>query len=161
MSNLLTPALIEHIESNEVSLYLATSDSSRTPRGTRAYSCTVAADAQSITTWIKTGGNDAVLANLRSNGRLALVICHVQTNQALQLKAIDARIAATRSADHARLLTYQQGFVGKTSSMGYPADVMRAHMQFHVDDLVAVHFTPIAAFIQTPGPKAGAQVSQS
>src|SRR5262245_46938505 len=78
MANPLTQALIDHIESNEVSIYLATCDTQRTPRGTRAYACRMATDGLSITTWIKKEGNDAVLANIRNSGRLALVICNVE-----------------------------------------------------------------------------------
>ncbi|MGC3981067.1 MAG: hypothetical protein QM808_07415 [Steroidobacteraceae bacterium] len=158
MANPLTQELIDHIESNEVSIYMATCDTQRTLRGTRAYACRMAADGPSITTWIKVEGNDAVLANIKNSGRLALVICNVESNKALQLKAIDARITDIRSDDYPRLLTYQQGFIAKTSSLGYPADVMRTHIHFRVDALVAVQFTPIAAFTQTPGPKAGTQV---
>jgi hypothetical protein len=65
------------------------------------------------------------------------------------------------SADYPSVLAYQQGFVRKTAALGYRQDVMRSHMQFRVDQLAAVQFTPHTAFVQTPGPNAGAAISTS
>jgi Pyridoxamine 5'-phosphate oxidase len=161
MQYLLDQDTIDLIQSGEVALCLATSDALRTPRATRAFGCKVAADARSLTTWIPTNGHATVLANIRNNGRLALVICHVQSLKAIQFKAVDAQVLPMDSADYARVIAYQQAFIRKTVSMRYPEDVMRTHVQFRVDQLAAVQFTPIAAFMQTPGPRAGAAVGAS
>jgi len=147
---------IDFIESGEVALAVASSDAQRTPRSTRAFGCKIADDKRRVTTWVRHVDNAALLANIRNNGRFSLVICHVEHLRSLQLKAVDAQVVPMDSADYPRVLAYQQAFVRKTVALHYPEGPMRMHVQFRVDQLAAITFTINAAFVQTPGPAAGA-----
>lgn len=158
MQYLLDQDTLAFIQSSEVSLYLAGSDARRQPHATRAFGCRPAANG-GLLSWISRSGTDTLLASIESNGRLALAISHVQSYRTIQLKALDARVVAVDRADYAYILDHQRGFIAKLVSMGYPEDVMRTHVQFRVDNLAAIQFTPSAAFMQTPGPKAGAAMA--
>ena len=152
---------IDFIQSSEVALHLASCDAQRRSHSTQAFGCRIAADGLTMITWVAINGFANLLASINSSGRLALVVCHVESFQSLQFKAVDARVLPMDSTDYPRVLAYQQGFVCKTAALGYRQDVMRTHVQFRVDQLAAVQFTPHTAFVQTPGPNAGAAIAAS
>jgi hypothetical protein len=156
MQQLLDQDTIEFLQSGEIALCLASSDAQRMSSLTETMGCKVASDKLTITTWLSKNGHESLLTNISNSGRLAMVACHVQTFRAMQLKAFDARVLPFDKADYPLVLAYQQGFIRKTVSLGYPEAVMRVQKQFRVDQLVAVQFTPSSGFTQTPGPNAGA-----
>lgn len=160
MSHLLDPEILTFIQSSEVSLYLAGCAAQRQPRATRAYHCRPHVDGRRLVVWIAQHSSE-LLEGLNSNGHIALVVAHVQTCRSMQFKGVDAQVLPVDPVDYAAILKYQHEFIQKTRSIGHPEDVMRTHAQFRVDRLAAIHFTPSAAFTQTPGPKAGNKMSLS
>lgn len=160
MAHLLDPEILSFIQSHEVSLYLAGCATQRQPRATRAFHCRPHADGRRLVVWIAQY-NSELLAGINSNGCIALVIAHVQSFRSMQLKGLDAQVLPVDPADYAHILNYQRGFIEKTTAVGHPPEVMRTHAQFRVDKLAAIHFTPNAAFAQTPGPKAGNSMPMS
>ena len=77
------------------------------------------------------------------------------THQALQLKGLDARVERTAKNEFQFVSSYRQAFVDQVEKLGYPGHLIQALLACEPDDLVAVTFTPSAAFSQTPGPRAG------
>lgn len=156
MQGILDPGISEFIESGEVSLYVAGCDAQRRPRATRAYGCRVSPQSRSVTTWVSRPAAAALLDDISANGRLAFVASHVETCRTFQLKAVDAEVAEIESADFPRVVAYHDAFIQQTIRMGYPEAMLRSMMQYRLDRLAAVVFTPSAVFAQTPGPGAGA-----
>ena len=87
--------------------------------------------------------------------RIAVVFSRPSTHRTLQLKADDARVRAATSDEAAIVATYVEAFGREIASLGHTDVQARTLFAFRADDLVAIDFTPNAAFEQTPGPKAG------
>ena len=86
---------------------------------------------------------------------IAVVFSRPSTHRTLQLKADDARVRAVTSDEAAIVATYVEAFGREIASLGHTDVQARTLFAFRADDLVAIDFTPNAAFEQTPGPKAG------
>jgi hypothetical protein len=97
----------------------------------------------------------ALLADIRLNGRIAVVFTRPTTHRSLQLKGDDATLAHLRPGDAARVADYRDAMVTELEGTGISEALTRALLAGDDDGLVAVEFTPAAAFVQTPGPDAG------
>lgn len=161
MPTLLTPAIADFMESGEVSLYAASCSAQLRPCATRAFGCCCAPATGAVRIWVSRPESSALLDDISSNGRLALVVSHIETCKTLQLKAIDAEVTAPDTDDHTRIATYHDAFIEQAIRMGYPEPMLRSMMQYRFDKLAAIVFTPSAVFAQTPGPGAGAPLTES
>jgi len=112
-----------------------------------------------VTTWVSRPAAPGLLDDISSNGRLALVVSHIETCKTLQLKAVDAEIAVPSSSDHGHIARYHDAFIAQAVDMGYPETMLRSMMQYRLDKFATIVFTPSAVFAQTPGPSAGAPVT--
>jgi len=155
----LTPAIIDFLESGEVSLYVAACSAQLRPTAARAFGCRVDRETGALTTWVSRLAAPSLLADISSNGRLALVVSHIETCKTLQLKALDAEVAVPNASDHRHIADYHDAFIQQAVAMGYPEAMLRSMMQYRLDKLESIVFTPSAVFAQTPGPSAGAPVT--
>lgn len=160
MPALLNPAIVKFIESGEVSLYVATCSAQLRPSATRAFGCRVVRETGRVTTWVSQPVAHRLLDDISGNGRLALVVSHIETCETLQLKALDADVKALDASDHKRIANYHDTFIEHAMTMGYPEAMLRSMMQYRLDKLSSIDFTPSAVFAQTPGPGAGAPVNR-
>lgn len=147
------------MQSGEVSLYVAGCSAQLRPRATRAYGCRVELEEGIVTTWVSGPAAPALLDDISGNGRLALVVSHIESCKTLQLKSVNAEAAPLEHADHARIAAYHDAFIEQAIGMGYPEPMLRSMMQFRFDKLVAIAFRPSVVFSQTPGPGAGAPLA--
>lgn len=120
-----------------------------------AYGSRVAPERPAVTVLLSKTSSTQVLDDVREHGVIAVVYSRPTTHQTIQLKGFDARIDAPCAADAFTHEQYVRGFVDELSKCGYSAAFANAVARQHVQDLVAVTFTPRAAFNQTPGPRAG------
>ena len=157
MAQLLDPEVLDFIQSDEVAMCLAGCTAQRQPRATRAFHCRLHPDGHHLVVWIAQH-NAELLSGIDHNGRVALVVAHVATFRSMQFKGLDARVLPVDPADYTCILQYREGFIRNTNQVGHREDVMRMQSQFRVDQLAAIHFTPTAAFTQTPGPAAGSRL---
>jgi hypothetical protein len=152
-------SIADFIESGEVSLYVAGCDAQRHPLATRAFGCRVSPESGEVTTWASRLAAPELLEDISANGRLALVVSHVETCKTFQLKTVNAEVVPADSADYPRVIAYHDAFIRQTLRMGYPEAMLRSMMQYRLDKLAAIVFAPSAVFAQTPGPGAGAAVA--
>jgi hypothetical protein len=124
----------------------------------RALGCRVSADRRMVTVFVSVPRSQSLLDNLRANGAIAVVISRPSTHQTIQLKGTDAAIAPIEDADRATIAAYLESFVEDLASIGYRENFARIVLSGAEDQVVAVTFTPTAAFAQTPGPGAGARL---
>lgn len=155
---LLTPDIIDFMESGDVSLYVAGCSAQLRPCATRAFGCRIARRSGVVTTWVSATATSALLADISGNGRLALVVSDIETCRTFQLKAVDAAIATLDAADHERIAAYHDAFIERAIGMGYPEPMIRSMMQYRLDQIATISITPTAVFAQTPGPGAGSPV---
>lgn len=153
----LTPEQAAFIQSS-VSIVAATSGAGAVNHLSKVFGCRVGADGRSITIIVSALQAGAVLADLRTNRRLAVAFCRPTTDQTLQIKAFDAEVVALVRDDYCMLAEYTSQLIAELRPIGFPETIIRPLFTCSPSDAVAVHFSPSAVFDQTPGPNAGARV---
>ena len=150
----LSPECIAFIHGS-VSIMVGTRSAGREPHLVRASACRVEADGEQVTVLLAASHAGDVLADLRANGRIAVVFSEPSSHRTVQLKGCDAR-AVPLEAEHQRLLgNYRQRMVPELGALGFSPAWVRALLGCNSAELVAVRFTPAEAWLQTPGPRAG------
>ena len=150
-----TAAFIQH----HVSINLAATSADNRAAVTRVYGCRIAPDRCRITLFIPSMYNQSVLENIRATGSIAVVFSRPGTHKTFQLKATDASITEVDKSDLPLIKDYCDSLTQELLSLGYPhAFVQTFVMPQHKAD-TAIHFTPLTAFSQTPGPQAGRKLS--
>ena len=62
--------------------------------------------------------------------------------------------------DRALMAAYQDSFVQELRELGYLERFARAVVSGESDEIVGMTFTPVEAFVQTPGPGAGQRLGR-
>ncbi|HJW11229.1 MAG TPA: pyridoxamine 5'-phosphate oxidase family protein [Albitalea sp.] len=138
-----------------VSIIVASRDASLRPHLMRAMGCRLSGDLRTVTLFMARTSSQAVLDDLRANGLIAVVFSEPSTNRTVQLKGGDACVVPTAPGDEVLVQSYIQRHAEEIKGIGFGGNVSHALFKHDAADLVAVRFTPTAAFEQTPGPKAG------
>jgi hypothetical protein len=153
------PALIGPAEAalihRRVSINVASRDALQRPHLMRAMGCRLSDDRRTLTLFMHAATSRRVLDDLRANGQIAVVFSEPSSNRTLQFKGRDATIVPVEPGDETLVQTYVERFAEEIGGLGFPGKVARTMFDHRAEDLVAVRFTPTAAFDQTPGPKAG------
>lgn len=144
-----------------VSVIVASRDAAHRPHLMRAVGRKLSADRSRVTVFMSASTSGQVLADLRANRLIAVVFSEPSTNRTVQLKGSDAVVAAPEPGDAALVQQFLALFIDEIGELGFPENVARTILTVTPDDLVAVHFTPLAAFEQTPGPRAGEALAAS
>jgi len=149
---------LAQLVSRHISIIVGSRDRALRPHLMRAVGCRLSPDGRRVTLLLPQGRSAEVLADLRDNGQIAVVFTEPSSNQTLQVKGQDARVAPCGPDEMALAEAYLQGFVEEIGQLGLAAEVAHTILG-HDDGLVAVHFTVASAFDQTPGPAAGRPVA--
>jgi len=143
---------------DHLSIVAASRGTGNIPFSSRALGLRLSPDLRSVTLFFSAADAHGLLANIRNNAMIAAVFSQPSTHQALQLKGSDAKVEKLLKSDQKIVASYRQAFVEHLKKFGYSPNLIEALLTPESDDLVAVTFTPSAAFSQTPGPKAGRAV---
>jgi hypothetical protein len=138
-----------------VSIIVASRDADLRPHLMRAIGCRLRDDLRELTVFLSTAASEPVLADLRANGQIAVVFSQPTTTHTVQLKGSDATVHPLQVGDAEAIQDYLAHFILEIAAIGFPEHVARAVLGDAPEDVVAVRFTPSAAFDQTPGPQAG------
>jgi hypothetical protein len=143
-----------------VSVHVASRGPANVPSVGRALGCRVAPDRSRVTIFVSAAQAPDLVADLRTSRMAAAVFSRPSTHQTIQIKGDDATIVALADGDLARVAAYADALVRDLQALGYTEAFGRALVDCVPADLVAVAFTPKAAFQQTPGPNAGAPLER-
>jgi len=144
-----------------VSIHAASRNARYETTVTRGIGCRVSADRRHVTVFLSASQSAALLADLQSDGAIAVVFSQPSSHRTIQLKGIDATVTRTTAQDPHLLAAYRSNLAADVGPMGYSEAFVRALVAAALGDAVAVTFTPSAAFLQTPGPKAGTPLQPS
>ena len=125
----------------------------------RAMGSAVAPDGSCITVYLSRSQSVQLLQDISSTRRLAVVFSQPHSHRSVQLKGTLLEIRPADLSDQQALEHYLASMVQELSLIGYGPEFARAMFGCAIDDLVAVRFTPLQAFDQTPGPHAGTALS--
>ena len=153
----------EHAEfiTGGVSINVAGRDAGHETTVTRAVACRVADDRRRVTVFVSVSQSGALLADVRANGIIAVVFNEPQTHRAIQLKGTEAAVAPLAADDPHLLAEYRGQLARQVAPFGHSEAFVRKLLSVAPGDVVAISFTPSAAFLQTPGPKAGSPLRTS
>jgi len=138
-----------------VSVIVATRDASLDPEVVRAGGCRLSRDRRRVTLLVDPARAERLLADMAANGMVAVVFSQPSTHRTIQLKGSDAVTTTAGRRDRALLATQRTAWIEDLLRIGYSRDFAEALWGPLPQALVAIVFTPSAAFQQTPGPAAG------
>jgi hypothetical protein len=152
----------EHAEfiTSGVSIIVAGRDASHETTLTRAVGCRVTDDRRCVTVLVCASQCGALLADVRANGIIAAVFTQPSTHRAIQLKGTDAAIAPLAGDDPHLFTAYRSKLAAEIAPFGHSEAFVRKLLSVSPGDVVAIAFTPSAAFLQTPGPRAGSPLGR-
>ena len=96
---------------------------------------------------------------LQEGQPIAVVFSQPSTHQAIQLKAAHVDIRSVEDREVDLIQRYTDAFAAEVLPFGCSKAFVGALLGFDRDDLVALEFTPDAAFLQTPGARAGSTLN--
>lgn len=141
-----------------VSISIASRDANNMPSVAKALACRVSPDRRRVTVYVSTTKAAQVLRDIEASGAVAAIFTRPSTHRALQLKGRDPVIEPIGVEENAYVEADVEGFVADIVSIGYTRDEGHAYVGYGLGETIAVRFTPIAGFVQTPGPTAGARL---
>jgi hypothetical protein len=143
-----------------VSVVVAARDADLVPDVARGCGCRVSPDRRQVTVLVDPDRAAALIGDIRSNGLVTVVFSQPSTHRTIQLKGSDARPTRVAPGDRAIVERTLAGWIAELTSIGYAPGLARAIHGGRPERLVAITFTPEAAFQQTPGPGAGARLGK-
>ncbi|RJG06120.1 hypothetical protein D3870_08985 [Noviherbaspirillum cavernae] len=138
-----------------VSISVAACNPDRLPSQVRATGCRVAADRTRVTVFVSATQASALLADVRSNGVIAVVFSKPTTHRTVQIKGTDAQVTGLIDGDLQCVDRYRIDFATEVAPLGFGGPLIRTLLACPAADIVALRFTPSEAYSQTPGPRAG------
>ena len=139
-----------------VSLIAASRNAANMPTLARALGCRVSADRRRVTVFVARSQAAVLLDNVVATGTVAVVFTQPSSHRAIQLKGSDAKLLPLEAGDRKIMTALVEGFATELAPLGYSGAFVRALLACPPEDVVAIAFTPDAAFSQTPGARAGA-----
>lgn len=141
-----------------VSVIAGGRDRDNAPTLVRGIGCRVDAGRSRITVFLPASQCAELLADVRENRFIAVVFCQPSTHRTIQLKGADATVVPLEPGDHERMAAQAAALAEDIIGVGYRPEPVRTLLAYAPEDVVAVAFTPAAAFRQTPGPNAGERI---
>ena len=120
----------------------------------RGCGCRVSRDRRHVTVLVEPGRASSLLEDVAANGMIAAVFSQPSTHRTIQLKATDACVVRVTAADRAAVRQHLQAWSEDLGRIGLDARFAAA-LHGGTGELVAIRFSPVAAYQQTPGPAAG------
>lgn len=142
-----------------VSAIVASCSTALQPSLMRAVGSHLSADGQCVTVYLRRSQSRQLLQDIAETGRIAVVFSEPATHRTVQLKASAAQQRPATGEDVPALQAYLKSMEHEVGLVGYGPRYVGAMLAAPLDDVVAVSFTPTAAFDQTPGPRAGAALN--
>ncbi|HXV64492.1 MAG TPA: hypothetical protein VEK15_27590 [Vicinamibacteria bacterium] len=140
-----------------VSIIASSSGRQNQPTIVRAVGCLVSDNRRQVT--VLTPGSDPFTDAVRETRTIAVAFTQPSTHQTIQLKGNDAEINPGRNDDARLMERYVRAFVAEVCPLGYSEELIRAMVWCDPDNVSRITFHPTAAFLQTPGPRAGAPLN--
>ncbi|RZL91529.1 MAG: hypothetical protein EOP82_12700 [Variovorax sp.] len=151
---LLTPEHVAMIDKG-VSAIVASRNVSHRPSLMRAVGTAISADGTQVTVYLARSQSRRLLLDVAATGQIAVVFSQPLSHRTVQVKAGEAQLRAADASDLPLLQRYMASMEYEIACVGYDARFVRAMLACPLEDVVAIRFTPTAAFDQTPGPRAG------
>jgi hypothetical protein len=138
-----------------VSVIVASRNADLVANAVRGCGCRVSRDRRRVVVLVDRLRTEILVADVNANGQVAVVFSQPSTHRTIQLKGTDASVVRSKPSDRALVASHREEWVDELCSLGYSRLFAEAFWGPLPEALVAISFTPSAAFQQTPGPAAG------
>lgn len=150
--------------SNELSAFIEEGHSSHIasrnerlePNAARVSALRVEADREHVVAYVPRVSSDAILADLRANGQVAVVLTRPPDDRGCQLKGVFTGVRDAAPEERALVNAQWERFRDSLELVGLPRAATETWIHW---PCVAVRFRVNAVFDQTPGPGAGAPIT--
>jgi hypothetical protein len=126
------------------------------PEITRVAGCRITPDRRTVTVYLVSSQGRKLLEEVRASGSIAVAFTKPRTHRTVQLKGVDARVVPVDPEDAKEVDRQVAAFDADLRAAGFPDRFGWTLAGGSPLGLAAVSFTPASAFVQTPGPSAGA-----
>ncbi len=150
--------VLAFLEGRRVAVSIASRSERFIPSVTRALGYRISGDGTQVAVFVPRQ-SERVLADLAASAQAAVVFTEPSTHRSMQVKGSDARITPLQDGDWLVVRAHADDLVAEICPLGYSEALIRKMTECTPQQVVAVRFTPSAAFGQTPGPRAGAAIS--
>lgn len=141
-----------------ISMHAGSVGPGNVPQIARAAGVRVAPDRRSVTIYLVESQARDLLEDVRANGAIAVAFTKPKSHRTVQLKGTDARVEPVKPGDAERTDRQVAAFDAELRSIGFHERFGWTLAGGSPLGLAAVTFTPTSAFVQTPGPSAGAAI---
>jgi hypothetical protein len=155
-ADVLTPDLAQFCRSG-ISVIVAAGGPGEMPVAGMANGCCILPDGR-MRLLLPRSGNEALLTIAQRGGRVSATFSQPITHRSIQVKGRDARLETPTETDRQEAVRQMTGLRNELVEVDYPPAFADAHCFVDPSDLVAIDITLDAAFVQTPGPGAGAEL---
>lgn len=139
-----------------VSSALAARDASNQPSVCKGLAVRVRDDQRTVEVFMDAQRSADVLRDLSAGSPVALVCSEPKSHRTIQLKGVNVRIEAIAPGDMQFVGAKVDAVIEHIVPLGYQDAALRAYFTFTAAALTKIVFETTAAFLQTPGPGAGA-----
>jgi hypothetical protein len=157
---LIDPDVIAFLEGRRLAVSIGSRDANCVPSAVRAVGYRIGADRRQLAVFVVARQAERVIADLRATAQVAVVFTEPSTHRSAQVKGNDAQVTGLEDGDWPVINAYADELVAEICPLGYPEPLIRKLTECTPQQVMAVRFTPTAAFGQTPGPRAGASLAE-
>jgi hypothetical protein len=139
-----------------ISSAVAARSASNQPSIAKGLAVRVRGDQRTVEVFVDADRSVTLLQHLRAGSPVAIVCSEPQSHRTIQVKGQRAVIEPIAAGDEKFVAERVEALIAHIVPLGYRDDPLRAYWAFTPATLVKVVFAAAAAFLQTPGPGAGA-----
>ena len=144
-----------------VSMGIAACTPDGAPVHVRAIGCRISSDRRQVTMFVPVRQAEPVLRCIHENGTVAAVFTQPSTHRTVQVKARDAHRVPLQAGDLDLVDAYREAFIQELERIGFQRAMIGTLIACPPDEIAGIRFTPIEAYSQTPGPKAGEPLART
>jgi hypothetical protein len=147
---------VDFMSGAAISSAVAARSVSNQPSIAKGLAVRVRSDRRVVEVFVDADRSVALLEHVRAGSPVAVVCSEPRSHRTIQIKGQRADIEAITAGDEKFVADRVDTLVAHIVPLGYRDDPLRAYWAFAPAKLVKVVFAASAAFLQTPGPGAGA-----
>ena len=141
-----------------LSITVGSRDDRLIPSIAKGVGCRVDGGGREVTVLVFAEAAEGVMRDIAHNRQVAVVFTRPSTNRTVQLKGHDARPAPAGPPEAALVRRHLALFADDLRLLGWQPQYVNTLFLHDWSQLMAIRFTPLFAYAQTPGPGAGARM---
>ncbi|WP_138933253.1 hypothetical protein [Roseovarius arcticus] len=156
-NGVLTAELADFCQSG-ISVVMASRNSSGRPVIGRGVACRIDAEGR-VRVIFREPANVAFQRAIAASAPIAVTFTRPYSHRSIQFKASRAEIVHLSPSDGPAAIRQARAFRVELVSVGYDETLASGYTRFEPHELAAAEFLPESAFVQTPGPSAGSELT--